>query len=85
MKTIQIRGLGDDAYELLKQRAKQDRRSLQQEAAWLLEQSVKGAVLESYKIPGDWEKVDAIRRTVLALNGIQPDSTSLIRQMRDER
>ena len=82
MATLQIRNLSDETYEALKARAKADRRSLQQEAAWFLETmlSFHGALHRP-----DWSRVDQVRERMARQYGTVPDSTPLIRRMRDER
>jgi hypothetical protein len=82
MPTIQIRNFSEDGYKLLVERARQDKRSIQQEAAWLLERSL--------AFPGlfhksDWTIVDQVRDRMTSTYGKMRDSTPLIRKMRDER
>ncbi len=72
MPSIQIRNIPDDVYKRLKERACADKRSLQQEAAWLLERSL--------ELPGlfhkpDWGLVDQIRDRMIRTYGEMPDST----------
>lgn len=82
MATLQIRNLSDETYAALKVRAKTDRRSLQQEAAWFLETmlSFRGELRQP-----DWSRVDEVRERMARRYGTLPDSTPLIRRMRDER
>ncbi len=82
MATLQIRNLSDETYAALKARAKADRRSLQQEAAWFLETmlSFRGALHQP-----DWSRVDEVRERMARRYGTLPDSTPVIRRMRDER
>ena len=82
MPSIQIRNLSEETYNALKTRAKIDRRSIQQEAAWVLETmlSVRGGLHQP-----DWSQVDHIRTLMMQRYGLLADSTPLIRQMRDER
>lgn len=82
MATLQIRNLSDDTYAALKARAKADRRSLQQEAAWFLETmlSFRGELRQP-----DWSRVDEVRGRMARRYGTLSDSTPLIRRMRDER
>lgn len=87
MKAIQIRNIPDETYELLKERAKVDRRSIQQEAAWLLEQGVKVMERTTTSTGREqvWARLDAFRAR-LAQKGLgSEDSTSIIREMRDSR
>ena len=82
MATLQIRNLPEGTYAALKVRAKADRRSLQQEAAWLLE------IMLSFREGGqrpDWSHVDQVRERMARRYGTLPSSTPLIRRMRDER
>ena len=82
MPSIQIRNLSEEVYNRLIQRAKQDKRSLQQEAAWLLESALSVAGLFH---PPNWEAVDRVQEQMSARYGQMPDSTPLIREMRDQR
>ena len=89
MPSIQIRNLSNDAYERLKERAKADKRSLQQEAAWIIESALEAGAYSPWgREPlhhADWTLVDKIRDEMKRLYGTQPDSTPLIRETRDER
>jgi plasmid stability protein len=82
MPSLQIRNLSEEAYEALKTRAKADRRSIQQEAAWFLETMLSwtGGLHQP-----DWSRVDEIRERMSRRYGTLADSTPIIRQMRDER
>lgn len=82
MPSVQIRNISDSAYENLKARAKQDRRSVQQEAAWLLESIL--SFTASLHRP-NWQRVDELYEQMKQRYGTLPDSTPLIREMRDER
>lgn len=82
MPSIQIRNISETAYASLKARAKADRRSIQQEAAWVLETTL--ALPGALQQP-DWGQADAIRELMTKRYGVLPDSTPTIRQMRDER
>ncbi len=82
MPSIQIRKISDAAYAALKSKAKTDRRSLQQEAAWILETML---AFPRIAHQPEWNRVDQIRKLMAQRYGTLPDSTSLIRQMRDER
>jgi len=82
MPSLQIRNFPDEAYKKLAEKAKADKRSIQQEAAWLLEQSL--------EFPGlfhkpDWSLVDRIRERMVRSYGEMQDSTPFIRKMRKER
>lgn len=82
MPYIQIRSLSEEAYHRLKTRAKQDRRSIQQEATWLLETSL--TFPDLFHAPS-WKSVDRVQEDLRKRYGTLPDSTSLIREMRDQR
>ena len=82
MPSLQIRNLSEGTYHLLKARAKADRRSLQQEATWLLETML--SIRHALHQP-DWHGVDQIRDQMARTYGTLPNSTPLIRKMRDER
>lgn len=82
MPSIQIRNISEEAYAALKARAKVDRRSIQQEAAWVLETML--ALGGGLHRP-DWSRADNIRELMTRRYGTLPDSVPLIRQMRDER
>ena len=88
MPSIQIRSFSEEAYKKLVMRAKQDKRSIQQEAAWLLESALLAGTCSPFTMPlhqPDWTAVDQIREDMKKRYGTQPDSTPLIREMRDER
>ena len=82
MPSIQIRNISEETYNSLKTRAKLDHRSLQQEAAWMIEKAL--AWYEPLHQP-NWSRVDHIREEMAKRYGTLPDSTPLIREMRDER
>lgn len=82
MPSVQIRNISEEAYNALKVKAKMDRRSIQQEAAWLLETTLAPTV--TLHEP-NWTTVDQIREDMFRQYGVLPDSTPLIREMRDER
>jgi plasmid stability protein len=83
MPTIQIRNLSDDVYGKLKQMAKRDRRSIQQEAAWLLEQALNQPKKEDRREL--WRITDSIQEAMREKYGELPDSTPDMREARDER
>lgn len=82
MPSVQIRNISEEVYEHLKARAKQDRRSVQQEAAWLLEAML--SFRTGLHRP-NWQRVDELYEQMKQRYGTLPDSTPLIREMRDER
>jgi plasmid stability protein len=83
MPSIQIRNLSEKVYGQLKKKAKEDKRSIQQEASWLLENALNFQKLFFHA--QDWGKVDSIRERMAKEYGVLPDSTSMIRDMRNER
>jgi len=82
MPSIQIRNLNQEIYEKLKQRAKKDRRSIQQEAIWIIENSLNH--LEKGR-SDSWETADSIQKAMREIYGELPDSTPDIREMRNAR
>jgi plasmid stability protein len=77
MATLTIRRLDDDVYERLKNRARSNRRSLEAEARDILTDRARAK---------DDLVADLIRfhREMEAKHGLLPDSTPLLREMRDE-
>ena len=82
MPSIQIRNLSDEVYKKLASRAKEDRRSLQQEAAWLLEAAL---AFPGFFHQPRWDAADRVQEAMAQRYGSMPDSTPLIREMRDSR
>ena len=82
MPSIQIRNLNQEIYEKLKQRAKKDRRSIQQEAVWIIETSLNH--LEKGR-SDSWETADLIQKEMREIYGELSDSTPDIREMRNAR
>ncbi len=79
MPTVTIRDLPDEIYERLKERAERHRRSITQEAAWILE-----AVLAEPVTPGEaWAEVERVRERVRDRYGRFPDSAAEIRRDRE--
>ncbi len=83
MASIQIRNVPDGLYRRLRVRAKADRRSLQQEAAWLLEHALQ--MLPAMTPEERWAETDAMQEEMKRLYGTLPDSTPDIRAARDSR
>ena len=77
MATLTIRRLPDEVYESLRERARTNRRSLEAEAREILTERTQGleAMLE--------DLVD-FHREMIAKHGYLPDSTPILREMRDE-
>ncbi|MEX0692403.1 MAG: hypothetical protein WD934_03850 [Gemmatimonadales bacterium] len=68
MPTITVRGVSDALYSRLSEQADQNRRSISQEAALLLERALEAG-------PGQgWDLADRVRER-MARYGIFPDST----------
>lgn len=80
MPSIQIRDLSEGVYEKLKRIAKRDRRSIQQEAAWILEEALKHIRTDR---ADEWSLTDSIQKAMKEKYGELPDSTPDIREMRD--
>lgn len=88
MPTVQIRNVPDETYAKLKIRAKEDRRSLQQEAAWLLELALNSSPVVKFPaltVDERWEKTRAMQEEMRQRYGVLPDSTPDIRKWRDTR
>lgn len=77
MATLTIRRLDDQVYERLRARARANQRSLEAEARDILTEQARGldALITDLK---------ALNEEMAAKYGTWPDSTALIRQMRDE-
>ncbi len=80
MATITVRKLDDDLYERLREQARSNRRSLEAEVRTILERGAppRRAIADVVK---DLRAHHAYMR---AKYGVLPDSTPIIRQMRDE-
>ncbi len=88
MPKVQIRNVPEETYEKLKIRAKEDRRSLQQEAAWLLEFALNSSPVQRFPtltVDERWARLDAMREDMRRRYGVLPDSTPDIRKWRDTR
>ena len=77
MATLTIRQLDDSAYDRLKERARANRRSLEAEARHLLEE-------RSRDLPAIVDDLLEFHDRMVSKHGLLPDSTELIREMRDE-
>ena len=78
MASIYIRDLSPSTYKKLKERAKQNRRSVTQEAAMVLDEAL-GKQEQSKQL---WERIDRIRERVTARYGSFSDSAPMIREDR---
>lgn len=78
MATLTIRNISPELYDRLKERARRHRRSVSQEAAYLIEQA-----LAQPAAPGElWREVDRVRELIRSRYGSFPDSSALIREDR---
>ncbi len=77
MATLTIRRLDDQVYERLRERARSNRRSLEAEAREILTDKTQNSDKAI-------EQIIALQEEMAAKYGTFPDSTPLIRQMRDE-
>ncbi|MGH7545427.1 MAG: FitA-like ribbon-helix-helix domain-containing protein [Gemmatimonadota bacterium] len=78
MASLTIRDLPREVYERLRQRAQRHRRSLTQEAAFLLERA-----LDEPDARALWAQVDVVRERLQGRYGSFPDSTPGIREDRE--
>lgn len=84
MATLTVRRLDDDVYQQLKQKARMNGRSLEAEARTVLTRSATEPA-EKVGAPDAWiARVLEGQARMKAKYGELPDSTELIRQMRDE-
>ncbi len=79
MATLTIRQLDDNAYHQLRERARANNRSLEAEARQVILEAASGSGDDEW-----FEKVTKLREEMRDKYGELPDSTDLIRQMRDE-
>ena len=77
MATLTIRQLDDEVYQRLKARARGNKRSLEAEARYLLDE-------RSRDIGDVARDLGEFRKRMAARYGVLPDSVPLIREMRDE-
>lgn len=77
MATLTIRQLDDEVYERLRERARANKRSLEAEARHLLDE-------RSQDLPAIVEDLLQFHERMVAKHGHLPDSTALIREMREE-
>lgn len=77
MATLTIRQLDDEVYERLRERARANRRSLEAEVRHLLDDRTRD-------LPALVEDLVDFHDRMVAKHGLLPDSTSLIRELRDE-
>jgi plasmid stability protein len=79
MANVTIRNLPEGTFRRLKERAKRNRRSIAQEAAWLLDAALSEAVT-----PGEaWAEVQRVREMIQSRYGTFSDSTDDIRTDRE--
>lgn len=77
MATLTIRQLDDAVYERLKARARENNRSLEAEVRTILDERTRSRA-------DTIARLRAFQDRMIAKYGYLPDSTDLIRQMRDE-
>ncbi len=77
MPTLTIRNLSDALYSCLRERAKKNRRSVSQEAAYILERALAEPATQEF-----WRQVDRVREIVRSRYGTFPDSSALVREDR---
>jgi plasmid stability protein len=73
MKAISIRNIPEDLYDGLKAMAKKNRRSLQEQVKWILEQEVKLANRSFLAGAADWRKQLEGRRLSNTVNSVRED------------
>ncbi len=79
MASVTIRNLPEKLYKRLKERARRNRRSITQEAAWILE-----SVLSESAASGEaWLEAERVREMVQRRYGAFPDSAADIREDRE--
>lgn len=78
MATLTIRRLPDEVYENLRERARVNGRSLEAEAREILTERAQALEMLA-------DDLLAFHREMRTKHGLLPDSTPLIRQMRDEK
>ena len=79
MATVTIRDLSEETYRRLKDRAQRHRRSITQEAAWILE----AALAEPATPTEAWAEVERVREMLRRRYGPFTDSTDDIREDRE--
>ena len=79
MATLTVRNIDDEVYERLKARAKAHRRSITQEAAYILERALE----EAENPRAAWHDADRVRERIRDRYGSFPDSTDSVRADRD--
>jgi plasmid stability protein len=77
MATLTIRRLDDEVYSRLRDRARTNRRSLEAEAREILAERTQG-------VEALVEDLVRFHREMVAKHGVLPDSTALLREMRDQ-
>lgn len=76
MATLTIRQLDDEVYERLRERARNNRRSLEAEARHLLDERTRD-------LPALVEDLVEFQKRMVAKHGLLPDSAELIRELRN--
>lgn len=78
MASLTIRNLPPEVYARLRERARRHRRSVTQEAAFIIEEAV-GRAEDPAKI---WRQIDKVREVIRQRYGTFADSTPLVREDR---
>ena len=79
MATVTIRNISAEIYERLKERARSNRRSMTQEAAFIIEQAVRSPGVCDQAA---WARVDRLREQIRNRYGSFADSAPLIAEDR---
>ena len=79
MATVTIRNISAEMYERLKQRARSHRRSVTQEAAFLIEQALDAPGVGDQAV---WARVDSVREQIRNRYGSFADSAPRIAEDR---
>ena len=79
MATVTIRNISAEIYDGLKERARRNRRSITQEAAFLIEQAVGAPGVREQAV---WARVDRVREQIRNRYGSFADSAPLIAEDR---
>ncbi|MCP5120229.1 MAG: hypothetical protein GY953_56250 [bacterium] len=84
MPALTIRNIPEETIEDLRRLAKQERRSLNAQALWCLDYATQRSRNQARRAK-TVERILRTREVIRREHGVLPDSTPLIRQMRDER
>ena len=84
MPSLTIRNIPDELMDDLRSQAKTERRSLNSQALWCLEYGLT-ANRDLARRARTVKSIGKLREAIYQRHGVLPDSTGLIRKMRDER